>query len=106
MGTPFDWEGNNISVYMDLRNAANFFSFDPETLTLSIPAGVTNQETQPIFDIRLTLADDHEFDPQFKNYDLTLVMVKDWKDPILEVIEQARKEEVFYNYESRVYDLT
>ena len=33
-------------------------------------------------------------------------MVKDWQDPILEVIEQARKAEVFYNYESRVYDLT
>lgn len=32
--------------------------------------------------------------------------MKDWTDPLLAVIEQARKEEVFYDYEGRVYDLT
>ena len=43
MGIPFDWEGDNVSVRMDLRNAADFFTFDPDSLTLSLPAGVTNQ---------------------------------------------------------------
>ena len=33
-------------------------------------------------------------------------MVKDYKDPILAVIEEAKKKEVLYNYEGRVYDLT
>ena len=72
---------------MDLRNADDIFSFDPNTMTLSVEAGMTNQETQPVFSIRLTLFDDHEFDPLFKNYDFTLVMVKDYQDPIIEVIE-------------------
>lgn len=68
--------------------------------------GVTNQETQPIFDVRLTLADDNKFDPLFRTYDFTLVMVKDYKDPIFAIIEEARKQEVILNYERRVYDLT
>ena len=107
MGIPFDWEGDNVSVRMDLRNAADFFTFDPDSLTLSLPAGVTNQQTQPVFDVRLTLSDDNEFDPLSKTYDFTLVMVKDYRDPIVEIIEQARKEEVFYDFgNNRVYDLS
>ena len=34
-------------------------------------------------------------------------MVKDYRDPIVEIIEQARKEEVFYDFgNNRVYDLS
>ena len=41
-GNAFDWEGNDITVTMDLRNAVNFFTFDKDTMTLSVPAGVTD----------------------------------------------------------------
>ena len=53
------------------------------------------------------MSDDNEFDPLSKTYDFTLVMVKDYRDPIVEIIEQARKEEVFYDFgNNRVYDLS
>lgn len=91
---------------MNLKNAAQFFSFDAQTMTLSVPAGVTNQETQPIFDMKLTLTDDHPFDPLSKSYDFTIVMVKDYKDPIYAALQEARKKEVLYTYAERVYDLT
>lgn len=51
-------------------------------MTLSLPAGVTDIQTQPYFNFRLTLTDDHPFDPLSKTYDFTIVMVKDYKDPI------------------------
>ena len=52
------------------------------------------------------MTDNHPTEPLSRTYDITLVIVKDWTDPLLAVIEQARKEEVFYDYEGRVYDLT
>ena len=75
-------------------------------MTLSIAEGVTDKQTQPVFDIKLIISDNHPTDPLQKVYDFTLVIVKDYSDPIFEIIEQAKKAEVFNNYEGRVYDLT
>ena len=59
-----------------------------------------------MFDIKITLTDNHDTDPLSRTYDLVLIIVKDWKDPVIKILEQARKEEVFYEFENRVYDLT
>jgi len=73
---------------------------------LSIPGERTSVQTQPVFDIKITLTDNHDTDPLSRTYDLVLIIVKDWKDPVIKILEQARKEEVFYEFENRVYDLT
>ena len=75
-------------------------------MTLSIRRGVTSVQTQPVFDIRLTLSDDNAKDPLSRSYDLTLVIVKDYTDPIETAIIDARKQEVVETYDNRVYDLT
>ena len=67
-------------------------------MTLSIAQGATDQQTQPVFDIRLTLSDDHPEDPLSKVYDIILVIVKDRDEPILEIIEKARKAEVINTF--------
>ena len=36
---------------------------------------------------------------------MTLVIVKDWEDPIIQIIEDAKKKEVINTYQGRVYDL-
>lgn len=71
---------------MNLKNAAQFFRFDVNTMTLSVPAGVTDKETQPVFDMKLTLTDDDPYDPKSRSYDFTIVMVKDYKDPVYAAI--------------------
>lgn len=73
---------------------------------MSIPGERTSVQTQPVFDIKITLTDNHDTDPLSRTYDLVLIIVKDWKDPVIKILEQARKEEVFYEFENRVYDLT
>ena len=107
LGQVFDWEGDKVSVDLDLRNAASFVEFDRDTMTLSIAQGATDQQTQPVFDIRLTLSDDHPEDPLSKVYDIILVIVKDRDEPILEIIEKARKAEVINTFgQERVFDLS
>jgi len=95
-----------VTATVKLRNAENFVKFDEKTMTLSIDRGVTSVQTQPVFDIRLTLTDDSEKDPLSRSYDLTLVIVKDWTDPIETAIIDARRQEVVETYDNRVYDLT
>ena len=56
--------------------------------------------------MRLNLTDDHPFDPLSKTYDIEIVLVKDYKDPIHAVIQEAKKKEVLFTYPDRVYDLT
>lgn len=75
-------------------------------MTLSVPAELTDSETQPVFNIKLTLSDNHPIDPLSRSYDITLVIVKDWTDPIIAIIATAKKNEVINTYEGRVYDLT
>ena len=41
-GTVMDWEGDEVQVDLELRNAAQFVSFDKEAMTLSIEEGATN----------------------------------------------------------------
>lgn len=95
-----------MTATVKLRNAENFVKFDEKTMTLSIDRGVTSVQTQPVFDIRLTLTDDSKKDPLSRSYDLTLVIVKDWTDPIETAIIDARRQEVVETYDNRVYDLT
>ena len=52
------------------------------------------------------MQDDHPKDPLSRQYDLTIVIVKDWTDPIDTLIEDARKSEVVVEYGEQVYDLT
>ena len=76
-------------------------------MRISVGAGETDKQTQPVFDVTLTLTDDHYFDPLSQNYYFKLVIVKDYEDPIVEIIEEAKKKQVIYEYgEERVYDLT
>ena len=44
--------------------------------------------------------------PLSRSYDLTVVIVKDWRDPVQVILDNARKEEVVKEFETRVYDLT
>ena len=71
---------------------------------MSVPAGVTDKQTQPVFNIRLTLTDVNDAET-FTQYDMTLVIVKDWEDPIIQIIQEAKKKEVINTYQGRVYDL-
>ena len=59
-----------------------------------------------MFAIRIILQDDNERLPLSRTYDLTIALVKDWRDPVDILIEDARKTEVLENYDSLVYDLT
>ena len=59
-----------------------------------------------MFDIKIILQDDHFKDELKKVYDITLVIVKDWTDPIEPLIEEAKKVKVINEYSGRVYDLT
>lgn len=71
---------------------------------MSVPAGITDKQTQPVFNIRLTLSDPNDSET-FTQYDMTLVIVKDWEDPIIQIIQEAKKKEVINTYQGRVYDL-
>ena len=62
-GEILDWEGNSATASIQLGNAKSFVNFDAETLTMSAPASATDQETQPVFSIKLTLTDDDPDDP-------------------------------------------
>ena len=44
-GEILDWEENPTTISIDLYNAKSFVSFDAETKTLSVPAGVTDKQT-------------------------------------------------------------
>ena len=44
-GEILDWEGDEAVVTIDLNNAKSFVSFDAETKTMSVPAGVTDKQT-------------------------------------------------------------
>ena len=50
-GRIFDFENNNVNMRVELRNAKNIVNFDADALTLSIRAGATDQQTQPLFEI-------------------------------------------------------
>ena len=63
LGQVLDWEGDQVTVDLELRIAAEFVTFDRETMTLSIAEGATDQDTQPVIDIKLTLSDNNAFDP-------------------------------------------
>ena len=76
----FDFENNNIRMNVNLRNAKDIITFDDEALTLTMKAGASDQQTQPVFDILVTLTDDHPEDPLSKTYPMTLVIVKDYKE--------------------------
>ena len=89
-----------------MRNAASFIDFDADSMTLSIEADKTDKQTQPIFDIRIILTDDHPRDPLSRSYDFTIIIVKDWTDPIETLLEDAQKSEVIFDYGTEVYDLT
>ena len=104
-GKAFDFEGDDVTVFFDGGNADEFVEFDFETLTLYIEEGVTDEETQPLFDLKLTLFDNNPIDPLFKVYDFRLVIVKDARMPILLAIEEAKVTEVIRSYNGRVYDL-
>ena len=106
LGRVNDFEGNKVTASAILRNAAKFIDFDSSTMTLSIDADKTDIQTQPVFNIRIVLQDDHPTRPLSRSYDFTIVIVKDWKDPIEILIENARKQEVFFDYGDLVYDLT
>ena len=96
-----------MSVSIDLGNAESFIFFEEDFMRISVGAGETDKQTQPVFDVTLTLTDDHYFDPLSQNYYFKLVIVKDYEDPIVEIIEEAKKKQVIYEYgEERVYDLT
>lgn len=62
-GRIFDFEGDNVSVSIDLGNAESFIFFEEEFMRISVGAGETDKQTQPVFDVTLTLTDDHYFDP-------------------------------------------
>ena len=42
LGQVLDWEGDQVTVDLELRIAAEFVSFDRETMTLSIAEGATD----------------------------------------------------------------
>lgn len=52
-----------MEVSVDLRNAKNFFLFDYLNMRLYTYEGATTLETQPVFDIKIELKDDHPEDP-------------------------------------------
>lgn len=106
LGRVNDFEGNKVTASAVLRNAKSFVKFDPESMTLSIERDTTDVQTQPVFDIRIILQDDHPRDPLSRSYDLKIVIVKDWKDPIETLLEDAQKNEVIVEYGEQVYDLT
>lgn len=54
----------------------------------------------------MILQDDNSRLPLSRSYDLTIALVKDWRDPVELLIEDARKNEVLENYDTLVYDLT
>lgn len=95
-----------MEVSVDLGNAADFFLFDYLNMRLYTYESSTDKETQPVFDIQISLSDDHPEDPLTKTYDITLIIVKDWFDPIEPLIEEAKKVKVINNYAGRVYDVT
>lgn len=43
LGMVMDWEGDDVQVDLDLRNAAQFVKFDREAMTLSIEEGATDE---------------------------------------------------------------
>ena len=45
LGAIQDFEGDNVRVGVELRNAIDVINFSEETMTLWIDAGVTNQQT-------------------------------------------------------------
>ena len=106
VGQAFDFENDKVSVSVEMRNAKEFLSFSEQTMKFSIEEGTTNSQTQPVFDIKLTLTDNNALGPLSRIYDFTLVIVKDWKDPIEVALQDARLNEVVRDYEARVYDLT
>ena len=63
LGQVLDWEGDQVTVDLELRIAAEFVTFDRETMTLSIAEGATDQDTQPVIDLKLTLLDNNALDP-------------------------------------------
>lgn len=95
-----------MEVSVDLRNAEGIVSFDADTMEFSVEEDTTDLQTQPVFDIKLTLTDDNELGPLSRSYDFTLVIVKDWQDPIEVAIRDAKLNEVVVEFDTRVYDLT
>lgn len=89
LGRVNDFEGNKVTATAFMRNAASFIDFDADSMTLSIEADKTDKQTQPIFDIRIILTDDHPRDPLSRSYDFTIIIVKDWTDPIETLLEDA-----------------
>lgn len=59
-GNVYDFEDDDVTIYLEARNAWDYIDFDYETLTLYIAEGDTDEETQPVFDLRLILEDNNE----------------------------------------------
>ena len=51
LGRVVDWEGDDATVSVEFRNAERLIDFDYDTLTMRIPGTLTDEQTQPIFDI-------------------------------------------------------